>query len=203
MDRGTLERQLERVEGFADPSAELEQYPTPADIAAHLLQVAAERGDLAKPVLDLGCGTGTFALGAALAGSPRIVGIERDPDALRVARENEATLAPDRVAWVLGDVARHPLVGNGWTVLMNPPFGAQSGNEGADRAFLEAAADLADVSYSIHNAGSRSFVEAFAAERGGKLTAAFAVEFDVERQFAFHTAERATVDAEAYRIEWA
>lgn len=203
MDRRTLERRLQNAEGFADPSAELEQYPTPADIAAHLLQFAAERGDLSKPVLDLGAGTGILALGAALAGSPRVVGVERDHGALRMARTNEAALAPGTVEWVRGDAARLPIGGEGWTVLMNPPFGAQSGNEGADRAFLEAAADLAAVSYSIHNAGSRSFVESFAAERGGELTAAFAVDFDVEKQFDFHTAERATVDAEAYRIEWA
>jgi len=202
MDRGTLERRLQNAEGFADPKADLEQYPTPADIASHLLQFAAERGDLSTPVLDLGAGTGILALGAALAGSPRVVGVERDLEALRVARENEAVLAPGTVEWVVGDVARLPIRGEGWTVLMNPPFGAQSGKEGADRAFLEAAADLATVSYSIHNAGSRSFVESFATERGGELTAAFAVDFDVERQFDFHTAERATVDAEAYRIEW-
>jgi len=203
MDRRALERRLQRVSGFADPSAELEQYPTPADIAAHLLHLAATRGDLSRPVVDLGCGTGVLALGAALAGAPRVVGVERDREALRTARANERELAPGtEIEWVRGDARALPLNTTGWTVVMNPPFGAQQGNEGADRPFLDAAAEMAAVSYSIHNAGSRSFVESFAAERGGTVTAAFAVDFDVERQFDFHTSARATIDAEAYRIEW-
>jgi len=86
---------------------------------------------------------------------------------------------------------------------MNPPFGAQAGQRHADREFLAAAADVADVSYSIHNSGSRAFVESFATDRGGELTHAFAAEFDVDRQFDFHTSERETLDVEAFRVEWA
>jgi putative methylase len=85
---------------------------------------------------------------------------------------------------------------------MNPPFGAQNGKAGADRAFLETAADIADVSYSIHNDGSREFVEAFATDNGGKVTHAFAATFDVDRQFEFHDQDRAELDTELYRIEW-
>jgi len=70
-------------------------------------------------------------------------------------------------------------------------------------AIVAAAADVADVSYSIHNSGSRAFVESFATDRGGELTHAFAAEFDVDRQFDFHTSERETLDVEAFRVEWA
>lgn len=194
---------MEALEGFADPDPAREQYATPADVAAHLVHLAATRGDLGR-VLDLGCGTGMLALGAALAGADRVVGVEVDPGALAVARSNTARLnldPPVSLAWVRGDANRPPVTGR-WTVLANPPFGAQRGNEHADRAFLAAAARLADVSYTVHNAGSRTFVASFAADNGGRVTAGFAVELDLTRQFAFHTAERATVDAEAYRIEW-
>jgi putative methylase len=217
MDRRGLERRLQPLAGFADPDPALEQYPTPADVAAHVVHLAALQGDLSRPVFDLGAGTGVLALGAALAGAQRIVGVERDPGALRVARENEAALAAASaetetgvtapvltpVSWVCGDAARPPVCpGEPAAVLMNPPFGAQSGSEGADRAFLAAAADLATVSYSLHNAGSRAFLDSFVADRGGEVTHAFAVEFDVDRQFDFHTEPRATIAAEAYRVRW-
>jgi len=85
---------------------------------------------------------------------------------------------------------------------MNPPFGAQSGNEHADRAFLATASEIAAVSYSIHNAGSEAFVESFADDGGGAVTHAFRAEFDLPKQFDHQTSERETVDAEVFRIEW-
>ena len=199
-----LEQRLAAVEGFRDPSAALEQYPTPADIAAHLLHLADLHGDLAgRTVADLGTGTGMLALGAATRNPERVVAVERDPDALTVARENERRIGPGvPVDWMLGDATRPPLSSVD-TVVMNPPFGAQRGQRHADRAFLDAAADLAGVSYSIHNAGSKAFVESFAADRGGELTHAFAADFDVDRQFDFHTSETETLDVEAFRVEWA
>ncbi|MGB9966052.1 METTL5 family protein [Halobacterium hubeiense] len=198
-----LEQRLAAVEGFRDPSAALEQYPTPADLAAHLLHLADLHGDLAgRAVADLGTGTGMLALGAATREPERVFALERDPDALAVARENEARVDPDvAVDWLLADATRPPLSAVD-TVVMNPPFGAQRGSEHADRAFLAATAEVASVSYSVHNAGSRSFVESFVADAGGEVTHAFAAEFDVDRQFDFHTSERERLDVEVFRVEW-
>jgi putative methylase len=107
------------------------------------------------------------------------------------------------VAWLRADATQAPLRPDGeTTVVMNPPFGAQSGNEHADRAFLETAAEIADVSYSIHNEGSESFVESFAADNGGEVTHAFRAEFELPRQFDHHTDESRTIDAEVFRVEW-
>jgi len=205
MNRRTLERRLQSLTGFADPAVALEQYPTPADVAAHLVHLAGVHNDLSEPVVDLGSGTGVLALGAALAGAPSVVGVELDADAIATARENAAgvDLPPGRSpAWVRADATRPPLCLDDATVLSNPPFGARRGNEHADRAFLASAAELATVSYTVHNAGSRTFVESFAADRGGEVTHAFAAAFDVDRQFEFHTDDRRTLDTEVFRIEW-
>lgn len=204
MRRGALERKLSVVAGFEEPRAELEQYPTPADIAAHLVHLADVHDDLEHTIVDLGTGTGILALGAALSGATRIVGLDRDASALDTARENGQRVNPPiQPAWVRGDGTRPPLYSDGpVTVLMNPPFGAQQGQEHADRAFLDATADIATVSYSIHNEGSRAFIEAFADDHDGTVTHAFAVDLDLPRQFRFHTSETRTIDAEAYRIEW-
>ena len=95
MDRGELERRLDRAAGFAEPRVALEQYPTPPDVAAHLLHFAAMQGDLAdRTVIDLGAGTGVLALGAACLGPQRVIGVERDTAAIPTARENEARVDP-------------------------------------------------------------------------------------------------------------
>jgi len=209
--RRGLERRLGDLAGFEEPRADLEQYPTPADVAAHLLHDADLRGDLEGTVVDLGSGTGVLALGAALRSPARVVGIERDPHALAIARENGCRVEPPSpVSWLLGDVPRTPLCpgdgpaasGRDVTVVMNPPFGAQDGNRGADRAFLGTAARIAGVSYSIHNAGSEGFVDSFVADAGGEVTHAFEARLALDRQFGFHAAEREEITAEVFRIEW-
>ena len=193
------------VAGFESPRAALEQYPTPPDLAAHVVHLADLHGDVdGRTVVDLGTGTGMFALAAALRGAARAVGVEIDPAPLDTARDNERRVAASApVHWVRADATRIPLCPTEpVTLLMNPPFGAQDGNRNADRAFLETAADLATVSYSVHNAGSREFVEAFAGDNDGEVTHAVAAAFEVESQFDHHTDDVRELDTEVYRIEW-
>lgn len=50
--------------------------------------VTSSGGDIS--VLDVGCGTGILGMGAALFGASRVLGIDNDPEAVRVAIENVA-----------------------------------------------------------------------------------------------------------------
>lgn len=200
-----LAQQLAVVAGFEDPRVDLEQYRTPPDLAAHLVHTADLQNDVeGRTVLDLGCGTGMLALGAALRGPSGVVGLDIDPEPLSIAQDNCRRIATQcPVSWVRADATAAPLCPAGpTTVVMNPPFGAQTGNEHADRGFLRTTSRIADVSYSIHNAGSEEFVESFAADNGGTVTHAYTTEFELPRQFDHHEADRRTVDAEVYRIEW-
>jgi putative methylase len=198
-----LARRLAAVEGFREPEPGLEQYVTPTELAAQLVALADLQDDLAgRTVADLGAGTGMLALAAATRDPDRVLALERDPDAVAVGRENETRVEPGvGVDWLLADATQPPLAAVD-TVVMNPPFGAQRSNEHADRAFLETTAEVASVSYSVHNTGSEAFVESFADDRGGAVTHAFAAEFPVDAQFDFHTSERAVLDVEVFRIEW-
>lgn len=202
--RSALSRQLGVVAGFDDPDASLEQYRTPPGLAAYLIHIADMRGDIeGRTVVDLGTGTGMLALAATLRGPDRVVGVDLDRDPLLTARANERRVASSAdVEWVQGDATALPLSVDDVTVVMNPPFGAQRGNEHADRAFLETAAEVAAVSYSIHNEGSRDFVESFAADNGGEVTGAYRAELDIDRQFDFHESDRETIQSEAFRIVW-
>jgi len=182
-----LERALEGVEGFPTPSPRLEQYQTPAPLAARLLYHASLRGDIGgKRVCDLGCGTGILSIGAALLGASSVKGLEADRRALAVAHRNAARFGTP-VTFVPGDVSDPELlagIGACDTVVMNPPFGAQKAH--ADRPFIDAGLVLAPVIYGIFNAGSRHFFERYLEGRavieeiiGGLLP--------IRRTFSFHT----------------
>jgi putative methylase len=202
VNRRALARQLSAVDGFREPRADLEQYPTPAEVAASVLHRAALDGDLDRRVVDLGSGTGRLAIGAALLGA-RSVGIERDQHAIRTARDNAKRVldaASPAPSWVLGDATRPPVSLSESTIVANPPFGAQDGSPG-DRGFLRAASNAA-VSWTLHNAGSREFVRSFAADHGGQVTASFRTRLALDRQFAFHEEKSREIDAIAVRIAW-
>jgi len=193
MKKRQLEMLLEKVEGFSCPSPRLEQYTTPATVAADMLYLAGMKGDL-DLVCDLGCGTGMLAIGAALLGA-KAVGVEIDPDALKVARSNAEKMGVD-VSFIRGDVRSICLRGIK-TVIMNPPFGAQKGSLG-DRAFLQKATQIADVIYSIHNVGSEEFIKRFV--EPCTIDERYRIEFPLKRCFEFHSKDVKKIDVELYRI---
>jgi putative methylase len=202
----SLAAKLGVVAGFDSPRVALEQYHTPPGLAAHVVHLADLHGDVdGRTVVDLGAGTGMLALGAALRGPARVIALELDRAALETARANERRVAASApIHWVHADATRSPVApAEPVTLVMNPPFGAQNSNRHADRRFLETASDLAAVSYSVHNADSESFIDAFVADRGGTVTHAFAAAFTVDAQFTHHTDETRDLDVEVYRIEWA
>ena len=185
---------LEKVEGFTNPLPEMEQYATPAPVAADLLYLAYLRGDL-EVVCDLGCGTGTLAIGAALLGA-RAIGVEMDPEALKVARRNAQKMGVD-VDFIRGDVGSIAMRGID-TVVMNPPFGAQKASLG-DKAFLRKATEIAGEIYSLHNLGSEGFIRRFV--EPCIVQEIHRIPFPLKRCFEFHKSDIRTIEIELYRIE--
>ena len=73
-----LEIQLEKLKILRTPQLRLEQYPVSAGVAAELLYMAGfEHRDLQGEIIDLGTGTGRLAIGAAIMGSKRVVGVDK------------------------------------------------------------------------------------------------------------------------------
>lgn len=196
-----LEMTLQRVRGFSRPRAALEQYQTPAPLAARLLYHALMKGDIAgKTVCDLGCGTGIIAVGAALLGAERVRGVDTDTGALAVAREN-ADLLGTEVTFLSADIRQGDcpaIIGACDTVVMNPPFGAQKAH--ADRPFIDCALSIGEVTYSIFNAGSIPFVEAYTAQRAD-VTEKIGGAFPLRRTFAFHTKDVQEIGVEILRLK--
>ncbi|WNY25351.1 METTL5 family protein [Methanolapillus millepedarum] len=200
-----LEMELEKVEGFDAPSPALEQYKTPATLAASFLHLAFMSGDIEdKIVYDFGCGTGILSIGAALLGARTVTGFDADEKAVLTAEKNAGMMdVSDRVSFLKSDISKvsENVLSGKWeradTIVMNPPFGAQE--KGNDRPFLMAAIKTADVVYSIHNKGSRSFIEKFI--KPATITDCFKAEFPIRKTFDFHRKEIETIDVEIYRIE--
>ncbi|MDN7025632.1 methyltransferase [Methanoculleus sp. FWC-SCC1] len=191
-----LEMRLERLAGFARPSARLEQYQTPPAVAARLLFHAYMQGAIeGRAVCDLGCGTGILACGAALLGASSVVGIDIDPGAVAAARKN-ADAVDAQIGFLVGDVRDE---GFDWsslrcdTVVMNPPFGAQKAH--ADRPFIDRSLQLASEVYGIFNGGSSPFVAAYTEGRAA-VEEVIACSFPMRRTFAHHRKDRADIAVE-------
>ncbi|NLC91730.1 MULTISPECIES: METTL5 family protein [Methanocorpusculum] len=192
-----LEMCLQKIQGFRSPKADIEQYMTPAPLAARLLHEAALAGDICEmKVVDLGCGTGMLSIGAALLGA-EVTGIDIDEAALKIARKNAEAFGVD-IEWIRMriDETAKPLAAD--TVIMNPPFGAQK--EHADRPFIDFALLTAPVCYGIFNKGSIPFLEAYT-KNTAVITAKTAALLNIPKQFAFHTQENLEIPVEIVRLE--
>jgi len=216
-----LEMLLSRVKPHPTPNPSLEQYTISVSVAAQMLYMAAYTySDIVdKTILDLGCGTGRLALGAAFLGAKYIVGVDIDKTALRVASENSISVGlKSRVNWVEANI--DTVCGEFDTVLQNPPFGVQ--RRGADRKFIEKALKLGKVVYSIHmgtqdSVGSkrktnlskadsvqvspRLFLRRFIDKNGGTIKAVYPMVMTIPYMFGFHTKEKHKFAVDLYVIE--
>jgi putative methylase len=198
-----LELFLASLAPMSNPKVELEQYTTPAGIAANILYLAAyNNGDIdSKSVLDLACGTGRLGLGALFLGAREVVGIDIDPKAIKTARWNASSRGL-KFQLITGDV--NAIIGNFDTVLQNPPFGVQ--NRESDREFLVRALEVSNKVYSVHNhpevdgrlinvlksnsgmmqVQPNAFIDRFIAKNGGSVEAVYAMLMSIPKMFDFH-----------------
>jgi putative methylase len=160
---------LSYVSEHPNPNYRLEQYSMTPGIAAEILWLA--KGDVrGKVVYDLGCGTGRFAIGAALLGAREVWGVDIDPDALAAAAENAKLIQTKSgrpisqiCRWVRQDVRDVRATCD--TVVQFPPFGN-------DRPFFAKALEIARRVYSVHKATppTQQALERIAADRGARIT---------------------------------
>ena len=146
-----LEMILENVPKHSNPKVELEQYSTPATIAADLIWNAYGLGDIRDMnVLDLGCGTGIFAIASSLMGARYSLGVDIDEESIALAKitqnciSNQHDIDIINANFILGDVNSFNSISdllNGTddesindyvmplnkfdTLIQNPPFGSQ------------------------------------------------------------------------------
>ena len=212
-----LEMALENVPSHPNPKVELEQYSTPAPIAADLLWNADALGDIGgRNVLDLGCGCGILAIASALLGSGFSLGVDVDGESIDLGQKTQDSMGLENLAFAVGDINEfdniHELLNETDskefndiefdTVIQNPPFGSQEkSKKHADRKFMEFAMGSADVSYSFHMASTEDFVIDFYNELGAEVTHKMIYKFPIPRTYDFHTKDSRIVDVVVLRAE--
>jgi putative methylase len=198
MKQRQLEILLQQVPPPTHPVPNLEQYMTPAPIAADILFTAYQWGDIEeKTVVDLGCGTGIFAVGATYMGAKEVYGFDVDKNSIAIATQY-ARSKNLPVHFRVQDVTAVRTTCD--TILMNPPFGAQKSNQNADRSFIEKGFEIATIIYSLHLKKTIPFLKKMITALHGEITYQKEYEFPIRRLFEFHEKEVIKYDVTLLRI---
>ncbi|UCE74154.1 MAG: 50S ribosomal protein L11 methyltransferase [Methanomassiliicoccales archaeon] len=196
MKKKALEMALQQIAQNPRPKSHLEQYPTPANIAADVLFTAHALGDIEKKkVIDLGCGTGIFAIGAKLLGAKEVIGMDIDEEVIEIARENTRKFEID-VDFERSKIKDFNVKCD--TVVQNPPFGAQTKH--ADRPFLNVALNISSVVYSLHLTETQEFIERISREHKAEITHRKRYDFEIRHTFEFHRKEKKYFDVTLFRL---
>ncbi len=187
-----LEMAIQKVPKHPNPKVGLEQYSTPATIAADLLWNAYSLGDIAdKKVMDLGCGTGIFAIASKLLGAASAIGVDIDKDSTDLA----SSYCGD-VDFICSDICDLENDFDVDTIFQNPPFGSQkNAKKGADLKFISKAVELSPkVLYSFHMASTEEFLISYFEKNDLEITHIFRYNFPIPKIYEFHTRESANVE---------
>jgi putative methylase len=194
---------LSQLKGFKEQKLKEEQYPTEPEIAAEVLWLMFLRQEIeGKAIADLGSGTGILGLGALLLGARKVFLVEKDKDAMKIAKENHEWLKKQgfelgKAEFALMEVEEFGE--NADFVVENPPFGTRE--EHADRTFLEKAFSTAPVVYSFHKSSTEKFISAIAKDHGFKVSGKIEIKFPLKAAHEFHTRKVFRIDVTLYRLE--
>ncbi len=202
--RKDLEIFLEQLEKISEPKIRFEQYASPPRVAANLLWIAGFDNDdiFDKTILDLGCGSGILAIGAAFFGARNVTGIDIDFASLEVAKENSRIFdLEDKCTWICMAAEDCYMKGID-TVIMNPPFGMRKESISRDRIFLNTALTISSKIYSINPYAekTREFFTKYCKELEAEIISITQMDFEIKRQYDFHKKDKHIIPVDLYHI---
>lgn len=187
-----LEMLIQNIPKHPKPKVDLEQYSTPATIAADLLWNAYSLDDVVnKNIMDLGCGTGIFAISSKLLGARSAIGVDIDKDSIDLASDYCSD-----VKFICSDICDLSNDFDVDTIFQNPPFGSQkNAKKGQDLKFINKAIDLSfNVLYSFHMASTEEFLVDYFNKKDLEITHIFRYNFPIPKIYKFHTKESSNVE---------
>jgi putative methylase len=205
LNKKQLVRVLDKLDRPKVLDINLEQYTTPAEVAAEVVWQAYMKGDIqGKTVMDVGCGNGILGIAALLLGAKSLVFVDIDKGALDICKQNIEHSYPEfdicnKSEFIQKDVRdlKRDLVKESNTVLMNPPFGTKIKH--ADRAFLEKVI-VCNVIYSFHKTTTEGFVEAFVEDNGKTISDQWDFKYPLYQTYSHHEKKKVTIEVSVFRI---
>jgi len=194
-----LEIILQNVPTFIKPNPNLEQYLTPANIAADILFIAHQFQDINnKTVVDLGCGTGIFSIGAEIIGAKKVIGVDIDNNCIEIAKIYSKKNNYN-IQFLNIDISEFNKKCD--TIIMNPPFGAQKRNINIDRNFIDKAMENSSIIYSLHLSKTLTFIKKLIDLKGGEITYSKKYKFPIKWIYNFHKKKVVEYDITMIRIK--
>ena len=199
MKKKELEILLQKVPNYKKPIPNLEQYLTPANIAADIIFNAFQLGDIKnKIIMDLGCGTGIFSVGSYITGAKKVIGIDIDDNCIEIARKY-ALENQYEIKYYVESIENVNKKSD--TTLMNPPFGAQKSNINIDRVFIKKGLELSSVIYSLHLTKTISFIKKLVEKNSGNIIFCKDYNFPIKWSFDFHKKNKINYEVTLLKIE--
>ena len=163
-----LEMAIQKVPKHPNPKVDLEQYSTPATIAA-----------------------GIFAIASKLLGAASAIGVDIDKDSIDLA----SSYCGD-VNFICSDICDLENDFDVDTIFQNPTFGSQkNAKKGADLKFISKAIELSPkVLYSFHMASTEEFLISYFEKNDLEITHIFRYNFPIPKIYEFHTRESANIE---------
>lgn len=197
-----LELELSKLKGFKDASFLLEQYATPAPIAADWIWQMALRGEVAgKIFLDAACGPGILGIGLLLLGARKVYFVDKDEKVIKRCMKNydfvKEKYEIGEAEFIIEDISLFDVEVD--VVVQNPPFGTKEKH--IDKKFLEKAFSVSSVVYSMHKYTTKKFVEAISKDYKFEITGFWRYDFPIKAAFEFHTKPVRKVDVGLWRME--
>ncbi len=172
---------LSRLNENPNPKYKLEQYSITPSIASSILFLA-KKDIKNKIVYDLGCGSGRFAIGAALLGAKKVFGVDIDKRVLEIARQNAKLVEEktgvkitSKINWVCYRVEN--LYAKADTVIQFPPISGVRKNW--DIIFLRKALQIVKNVYSVHKFSKAT------KEKIEKVCKEFKAKIKLEKKFKY------------------
>lgn len=203
--KSELEIFLSKLKKIKEPKIRMEQYNTPEDVAADILNIVDLSENFeGKKVLDFGTGNGIFAIGAGILGA-RAIGIDKDKNAIKIAKENlriaKSYFPEIKVKFLVMDVADFRERAD--IVIMNPPFGLKI--KGLNLIFLENAMGITNRIYALlHHSKTKTaektaeFIKNFARKKNFIATILKSYNFEIPKIYKFHRREKIWVKTNLY-----
>eukprot|EP00764_Aduncisulcus_paluster_P013006 gnl/Carplike_NY0171/6234_a8561_286.p1 GENE.gnl/Carplike_NY0171/6234_a8561_286~~gnl/Carplike_NY0171/6234_a8561_286.p1 ORF type:complete len:240 (+),score=44.91 gnl/Carplike_NY0171/6234_a8561_286:36-722(+) len=208
---------------WAHPDHLLEQYYTPADIAAHIMFIANNDGNIEdRHIVDLGCGGGILGFGALFCGAKKVTFVDVSDESISTLKENlkhfdlvEGDNDGQEIEIIQLDIGEEITkesyldisIPSCDTVIMNPPFGCY--RKGIDTIFLSIATIITSSSphgavYSLHKSSTRSYLikRVCGWARGhGRLTILGQFKYPLERKYKFHKKDEKEIEVDLIFIK--